>query len=88
MQHSCLMPRASCLHGSLSLAQQVAGDDDALDFAGAFADLGEAHVAVVAFDRHLGGVAHAAVDLDGLVAGALGDFAGKQLAHCRRFAEW
>ena len=41
----------------------VAGDDQALDLAGAFVDLGDLGVAEIALDRHLLRVAHAAVDL-------------------------
>ena len=50
-----------------SVAQHVGGDDDALNFAGAFVDFGDARVAVVPLDAVLDGVAVAAEDLDRLV---------------------
>src|SRR3546814_9433814 len=45
----------------------VAGDDQALDFAGALVDLGDLGVAEVALDRHFLRITHAGVDLHRLV---------------------
>src|SRR5688572_25698111 len=45
----------------------VAGDHQALDLAGAFVDLGDLRVAEVTLDRHFLRIAHAGVDLHGLV---------------------
>ena len=58
--------------------QEPGGDDEALDFAGAFVDFGDAGVAVVALDGIFAGVAVAAVDLDGFVGDAGGHFAGEE----------
>ena len=55
------------------LAEQRAGDDQALDLAGALVDLGDLGVAVVALDRELLGVAVAAEDLDRLAGDLAGD---------------
>ena len=55
---------------------QVAGDDHALDFAGAFVNCKDAGVAVHALYRGLAGVPYSAVDLDGFGGDAIGHFAG------------
>jgi hypothetical protein len=57
--------------------QEPGGDDETLDFGGAFVDFGDAGVAVVAFDGVFAGVAVAAVDLDGFVRGAGGHLTGE-----------
>src|SRR5580700_4545281 len=59
-------------------AQNPRGNDQALDFAGAFVDFGDAGVAVVALDGIFAAVAVAAVDLDGFVGDAGGHFAGEE----------
>lgn len=56
--------------------QQVASDDGALDFAGAFVDGDDAGIAVHAFHVGFAGIALAAVDLDGFVDNAVDHFAG------------
>src|SRR5713101_796831 len=58
--------------------QNPGRNDEALDFAGAFVDFGDAGVAVVAFDGIFAAVAVAAVDLDGFVRDARGHFAGEK----------
>src|SRR3546814_4526175 len=58
--------RPRCLAGGLHRSAQpgfVAGDDQALDFAGALVDLGDLGVAEVALDRHFLRITHAGVDL-------------------------
>ena len=57
------------------------GDDQALDFAGALVDFGDAGVAVVAFDGIFAAVAVAAMDLDGFVGDARGHFAGEKFGY-------
>lgn len=52
----------------LVLLQDLPGDDEPLDLAGALVDLGDARVAVVALSRHVGDVTHPPQDLDGLVS--------------------
>src|SRR2546430_9354112 len=47
--------------------EEPGGDDEALDFARAFVDFGDAGVAVVTFDRILAAVAGATVNLNGFV---------------------
>src|SRR6266849_5764772 len=64
-------------YGRLRL-QNPGRDNQALDFAGAFVDFGDAGVAVVALDGILAAVAIAAVNLDGFVRDARGHFAGKE----------
>jgi hypothetical protein len=54
---------------------QDPGDDEALDFARAFVDFGDAGVVVVALGEVFAGVAVAGVDLDGFVGDAGGHFA-------------
>src|SRR6202041_1624942 len=63
------------------------GNDQALDFAGAFVDFGDAGVAVVALDGVFAGVAVAAVNLDGFVGDAGGHFAGEKLGDSGVHAE-
>src|SRR5271168_1758597 len=58
--------------------EDPAGDYQALDFAGAFVDFGDAGVAVVALDGIFAAVTVAAVDLDGFVCDARGHFAGEE----------
>ena len=58
-------------------AEAPGGDDQALDFAGAFEDFGDGGGAVVALDGIFAGVAVGAVDLNGFAGGA---------AHCGRLA--
>src|SRR6185295_10509931 len=58
-------------------------DDELLDVARAFVDLGHAHVPPQALDREIGDVAVAAVDLDRIRAHALGHLGGKKLGHRR-----
>lgn len=50
----------------LVLLQQLAGDDQPLNLAGAFVDFGDAGVAVVPLGGHVRHIAHPAQDLDGL----------------------
>lgn len=58
---------AARLRGSAPVApEQVPCDDQPLDLAGAFVDLGDAGVTVVPLGRHLRHVAHATQDLNGL----------------------
>ena len=56
--------------------KEVAGDDSALNFAGAFVDGDDAGVTVHAFDVGLAGIAETAVDLHGFVDNAINHFAG------------
>src|SRR5919197_729327 len=60
-------------------AEQRAGDDEALDLAGALVDLRDLGVAVVALGRELLRIAVAAEHLDRLAGLAAGDGAGEQL---------
>src|SRR5437660_8120926 len=63
---------------SLLRTQNPGGDNESLDFAGAFVNFGDAGVAVVALDRILAAVAIATMDLDGFVRYARGHFAGEE----------
>src|SRR5271168_718286 len=63
---------------SLLTLQNPGRDYQALDFAGAFVDFGDARVAVVTLDGIFAAVAVAAVDLDGFVGDARGHFAGEK----------
>src|SRR5471030_1917852 len=63
------------------LLHQCTGDHEPLDLRGSFIDLGDARVAKMTFDVHLLRVAHASVDLQGLVADAVRGFAGVELRH-------
>src|SRR5579884_4122999 len=65
------------------LLQKLPGDDETLDFAGAFADEHERGVAVVAFDVELSGVAEAAMNAHGFERDLLAYFRGKELCHAR-----
>src|SRR5271155_3916015 len=67
--------------------EEPGGDDEALDFGGAFVDFGDARVAVVALDGIFAAVAVAAVDLDGFVGDAGGHFAGEKFGDGRVHAE-
>ena len=58
------------------MTEEIAGDDGALDFAGAFVDGDDAGVAVHALDFRFAGVAQAAVDLHGFVDDTIDHFAG------------
>ena len=60
----------------LSLRQQIAGDDGALDFASAFVDGEDTGVAVHAFDFGFAGIAKGAMNLDSFVDHAIDHFAG------------
>ena len=73
--------------GFLCALEDLAGDHEALDLGGAFADFGQADVAIVALDVGLGDVAEAAVDLDGFVAAFLAHFGGEELGHGGFFGE-
>ena len=64
--------------------QHPRGDYQALNFAGAFVNLGDAGVAIGAFDGIFAAVAVAAVNLDGFVGDARGHFARKKFRD-RRF---
>src|SRR5260370_31530947 len=61
--------------------QNPGGDNEALDFAGAFVNFGDAGVAVVALYGIFAAVAVATVDLDGFVGDARGHFAGEEFGH-------
>jgi hypothetical protein len=61
---------------AFSVAQQVAGDYQALHFAGAFVNCEDAGVAIVALDVGFARIAAAAVDLDRFVGYAVSHFAG------------
>src|SRR5437868_1016369 len=58
-----------------AVAQQVAGDEPAVDFAGAFVDAPRAAGARHVFERHVLGNAHAAEELDRAI-GDTGDHLG------------
>jgi hypothetical protein len=62
---SCLCQAREPLPG-VAFCQDVAGDDDLLDLAGAVVDLGHLRVAEVAFDVVALQVAATAEDLDGV----------------------
>src|SRR6185295_19117593 len=62
-----------------SLLTEVACDEQALDLAGAFVDLRDAGVAVVALDGIVLEVAVAAVDLDRVRADLLGELGSEEL---------
>ena len=66
----------TCRSWSLGEIQKIAGDDGALDFAGALVDGDNAGVAVHALDVGLARVAEGAVDLDGFADDAIDHFAG------------
>src|SRR5580698_1453823 len=72
-------PRGGAIR--LFLAENLAGDDHALDLAGAFADGAELHVAIKLFGRIVFDEAVAAVDLHRLVGHANSNFAGVEFGH-------
>src|SRR5690349_3264875 len=72
---------AQSLHLIAGLLQAVAGDDDFLDLGRALADLHELGVAVVALDRQLAHVAHAAVDLHAAVGAEGRGLGSVELGH-------
>src|SRR6266478_4802160 len=59
-----------------TLLEQIAGDDHALDFAGAFVNGDDAGVAVHALDIGLTRITDAAMNLHGFVDDTIGHFAG------------
>src|ERR1700729_2517606 len=63
--------------------EDLAGNDHALDLAGAFADGTELDVAIELLSRIILDETIAAEELDSLVADAHGDFAGEELGHGR-----
>src|SRR5579883_1201166 len=71
------------LRAAFEVAKEFAGDDQALDFAGAFADGAELDVAVELFGGVILEEAVAAVNLHALVGGAHRGFAGIELGHRR-----
>src|SRR4029453_8126485 len=66
---------------ALPEAQDVAGDDHALDFGGALADLGELGVAEDSLDRKLRDVTGPPVDLERLGGRLHGHLGGEDLGH-------
>src|SRR5262249_49882798 len=70
-----------------SRTQRPRRNDEALDFAGAFVNFGDASVAIGAFNRILAAVAIAAMDLNGLVRNARCHFTGEKFGHGRVLAE-
>ena len=64
-------------------SQNLARDYQALNFAGAFADGAEFHVAIKFFRRIILDEAVAAVNLHGFIRDAHGDFARVKLRHAR-----
>src|ERR1700760_513339 len=80
----CVRPSAtaSARHDdSWAAFEQLAGDDGALDLAGAFPDAFDAEFAVEALGYVLAHVAAAAEHLDGPVGDPVGHFRGVQLGH-------
>src|SRR5205085_4975747 len=69
-----------------SVPGDLAGDDQALDVAGALVNLADPHVAVDALDREIGEIAVAAMDLDRVRGNALGHLRAEQFRH-RRLGE-
>src|SRR5258708_15449030 len=67
--------------------QNPGGDNQALDFAGAFVDFGDAGVTVIALDGIFAAVTIAAMNLDGFVCYARGHFAGEELGDGRVHGE-
>src|SRR4051794_12571700 len=61
----------------------LAGDDQALDVAGALVDLADADIAVDPLDREIGEIPVAAMDLDGVGSDPLVHFRGEQFGHRR-----
>src|SRR5829696_7797120 len=67
----------------LTLLQQLAGNDELLDFGGALVDAQRAHVAIEAFDDCSTHQAGAAVNLNCAVDDSASSFGGKQLGFAR-----
>src|SRR5271169_3886012 len=74
-----LLPRLG--EGGGGALDHLAGDDHALDLAGAFPDAFDAQLAVEALGDVLAHVAAAAEDLDGPVGDAAGHLRAVQLGH-------
>src|SRR5215831_16174064 len=72
---------AQSLHPVSGPLQTIAGDHDLLDLGRALADLHELGVTVVALDRQLAHVAHAAVNLHGAVGAEGRGLRGIELGH-------
>src|SRR5579883_1137975 len=67
----------------LGPGQQSPGDDHALDLVRPLADHHERSITVVALDRKVGRVAHAAVDAHGFGGELEGRLTGEELGHAR-----
>ena len=65
----------------MSLAEEVAGDDDAHDLVGAFEDLVHAQIAQIALDREILEIAVAAMQLQRLVDDMKPGIGGEALGH-------
>src|SRR5260370_23831289 len=76
-EQSNLLPGAY-LHVAL---EQVAGEDEMLDLIRAFVDARYTQVAVPAFERHLAGIAHAALNLQHAVNDTIGHVRAVQFRH-------
>src|SRR2546421_2464012 len=61
----------------------LAGDDQALDVAGALVDLADADIAVDPLDRKIGQITVSAMDLDGIGGNPFGHLRGEQFGHRR-----
>src|SRR5579864_3110127 len=68
----------------LPCAQQVSSDDEALNFAGAFVNRENAGVAIHALDVAFARIAHAAMNLHGLVGDAIGHLGGEKFRARRK----
>src|SRR5260221_7875272 len=75
--------RAQTRVSTLLFAEKLAGDDQFLDFASAFADGAEFDVAVELFGGIILDEAVATVDLHAFVGDADGDFTGEKFGHAR-----
>src|ERR1700675_1318667 len=83
-RHPTMKGRGACGTAALRLlAEKSARDDEALNFAGAFADGAELHVAVILLRRIILDEAVTAVNLHGFVGDAHGHFTGVELRHAR-----
>src|SRR5262252_7962888 len=67
----------------LACADEVAGDDHAVDLGGSFTDPLDAQLTIPALERHLARHAHAAEDLDAAVDHATGRLGAVHLADRR-----
>src|SRR5882762_7504230 len=76
-----LRPERLELQAFLSLAEELPGNDQLLNFAGAFANSAELDVAIKLFGGVIFDEAVTAVNLHAFVGDADGDFAGKKLGH-------